>query len=90
MNSLTSGSSKRSYDSYDPTILRFLRFANFIDCYCSEPRLAFNGTVGHYRIALERHAICSVDDQPEDWRRYVGWDMNRPIAGSSALTSRQA
>jgi hypothetical protein len=47
MNSLTSASSKRSYDH---------AIREFIDCYCSEPRLAFNRTVvTRYRIALEQH-----------------------------------
>ena len=44
LNSLTSASSKRSYD-------HAIR-----DWYCSEPRLAFNRTVvTRYRIALEQH-----------------------------------
>ena len=47
MNSLTSASSKRSYD---PAI------REFIGWYCSEPRLAFNrAVVTRYRMALEQH-----------------------------------
>jgi len=47
MNCLTSASSKRSYDH---------AIREFIDWYCSEPRLAFNRTVvTRYRIALEQH-----------------------------------
>src|ERR1700730_589344 len=47
LNSLTSASSKRSYD-HD--------IREFIDWYCSEPRLAFNrSVVTRYRIALEQH-----------------------------------
>src|SRR5580700_204891 len=47
VNSLTSASSKRSYDQ---------AIRDFIDWYCSEPRLAFNRTVvTRYRIALEQH-----------------------------------
>src|ERR1700680_875090 len=47
LNSLTSTSSKRSYD---------YTIREFIDWYCSEPRLAFNRTVvTRYRIALEQH-----------------------------------
>jgi len=47
INSLTSASSKRSYDQ---------AIREFIDWYCSEPRLAFNRTVvTRYRIALEQH-----------------------------------
>ena len=47
LNSLTSSSSKRSYDH---------AIREFIDWYCSEPRIAFNRTVvTRYRIALEQH-----------------------------------
>jgi hypothetical protein len=47
MNSLTSASSKRSYDH---------AIREFIDWYCSEPRGAFNRTVvTRYRIAVEQH-----------------------------------
>lgn len=45
LNSLTSQSAKRSYDH---------AIREFIDWYCSEPRLAFNRTVvTRYRISLE-------------------------------------
>src|ERR1700683_82122 len=46
LNSLTSRSSQRSYDH---------AIREFIDWYCSEPRLAFNKTVvTRYRISLEQ------------------------------------
>jgi hypothetical protein len=46
LNSLTSQSSQRSYDH---------AIREFIDWYCSEPRLAFNRTaVTRYRISLEQ------------------------------------
>jgi integrase len=46
LNSLTSPSSQRSYDH---------AIREFIDWYCSEPRLAFNKTVvTRYRIFLEQ------------------------------------
>jgi hypothetical protein len=46
LNSLTSPNSQRSYDH---------AIREFIDWYCSEPRLAFNKTViTRYRISLER------------------------------------
>ena len=46
LNSLTSPSSQRAYDH---------ALRDFIDWYCSEPRLAFNRTVvTRYRINLER------------------------------------
>jgi len=51
LNSLTSASSKRSYDH---------AIREFIDWYCSEPRLAFNKTVvTRYRISLEEHHYAS-------------------------------
>jgi len=57
LNSLTSASSKRSYDQ---------AIREFIDWYCSEPRLAFNRTVvTRYRIALEQHPYAPVDNKPE-------------------------
>jgi hypothetical protein len=47
LNRLTSTSSKRSYDH---------AIREFIDWYCSEPRLAFNRTVvTRYRSALEQY-----------------------------------
>jgi hypothetical protein len=46
LNSLTSPSSQRSYDH---------AIREFIEWYCSEPRLAFNKTVvTRYRISLEQ------------------------------------
>jgi hypothetical protein len=54
LNSLSSPSSRRSYDH---------AIRNFIDWYCSEPRLAFNKTVvTRYRIALEpsRYAPSTI------------------------------
>lgn len=50
LNSLASQSSRRSYDH---------AIREFIDWYCSEPRLAFNKTVvTRYRISLEQ-AHCA-------------------------------
>src|SRR5476651_1372645 len=53
LNSLTSRSSQRSYDH---------AIREFIEWYCSEPRLAFNKTVvTRYRISLEqRHYAPST------------------------------
>src|ERR1700683_1981704 len=53
LNSLTSPSSQRSYDH---------AIREFIDWYCSKPRLAFNKTVvTRYRISLEqRHYAPST------------------------------
>jgi len=51
LNSLTSPSSQRSYDH---------AIREFIDWYCSEPRLAFNKTVvTRYRISLEQTHYAS-------------------------------
>jgi hypothetical protein len=66
LNSLASASSKRSYDH---------AIREFIEWYCSEPRLAFNKTVvTRYRISLEERQYASstinllhdaaVSDQP--------------------------
>src|SRR5215470_7545219 len=52
LNSLTSPSSQRSYDH---------AIREFIDWYCSEPRLAFNKTVvTRYRISLEQQYAPST------------------------------
>ena len=52
LNSLTSPSSQRTYDH---------AFREFIEWYCSEPRLAFNRTVvTRYRISLEQQRYAST------------------------------
>jgi len=52
LNSLTSPSSRRTYDH---------AIREFIDWYCSEPRLAFNKTVvTRYRISLEQQHYAST------------------------------
>ena len=52
LNSLTSSSSQRTYDH---------AIREFIDWYCSEPRLAFNKTVvTRYRISLEQRHYAST------------------------------
>ena len=56
LNSLTSTSSKRSYDH---------AIREFIDWYCSEPRLAFNRTVvARNRIALEQRPYAPSTNSP--------------------------
>jgi len=51
-NSLTSQSSQRTYDH---------AIGDFIEWYCSEPRLAFNKTVvTRYRISLEQRHYAST------------------------------
>src|ERR1700684_1644323 len=51
LNSLTSPSSQRTYDH---------GIREFIEWYCSEPRLAFNKTVvTRYRISLEQQHYAS-------------------------------
>jgi hypothetical protein len=55
LNSLRSPSSQRSYEH---------AIRDFIDWYCSEPRLAFNKTVvTRYRIALEQHLYIPQIDR---------------------------
>jgi len=67
LNSLTSASSKRSYEH---------AIREFIEWYCSEPRLAFNRTVvTRYRIALEQH-------------RYAASTINLRLAAIRRLASR--
>jgi len=52
LNSLTSSSSQRTYDH---------AIREFIEWYCSEPRLAFNKTVvTRYRISLEQRHYAST------------------------------
>jgi hypothetical protein len=52
LNSLTSRSSQRTYDH---------AVREFIEWYCSEPRLAFNKTVvTRYRISLEQRHYAST------------------------------
>jgi hypothetical protein len=56
LNSLASQSSRRSYDH---------AIREFIEWYCSEPRLAFNKTVvTRYRIFLEQAHYASSNYQP--------------------------
>ena len=55
LNSLTSESGRRTYDRV---------ITEFIDWYCSEPRLAFNRTVVlRYRIYLEQKQVRAHDNQ---------------------------
>src|SRR5450631_3511641 len=56
LNSLTSQSSQRTYDH---------AIREFIEWYCSEPRLAFNKTVvTRYRICSGTAALCFNYHQP--------------------------
>ena len=65
LNSLASPSSRRSYDH---------AIRDFIDWYCSEPRLAFNRTVvTRYRISLEQ-------------RRYAPATINLRVADCGLLS----
>ena len=67
LNSLPSLSSRRSYDH---------AIRDFIDWYCSKPRLAFNRTVvTRYRIALQqrRHApLGEINNLIIDLRGNIG------------------
>ena len=69
LNSLTSPSSQRTYDH---------AIREFIELYCSEPRLAFNKTVvTRYRISLEQ-------------RHYASTTINLRLAAVSARLCHQA
>ena len=72
LNSSTSPSSQRSS-------ARAIK--EFIEWYCSEPRLAFNKTVvTRYRICLEqRNYARFIYHQPASWRRSAGWPMRLRI-----------
>ena len=68
LNTLTSVSGQRTYDH---------AINDFVEWYCSEPRLAFNRTVVlRYRIYLEQKgyaptpSICA-------WRLCAAWPMRR-------------
>lgn len=61
LNSLTSKSGQRTYDR---------AITDFVEWYCSEPRLAFNRTVVlRYKIYLRTEAVCSNHDQSPFGRR---------------------
>jgi hypothetical protein len=71
LNSLTSPSSQRTYDH---------AIREFIEWYCSEPKLAFNKTVvTRYRISLEqrRYAPTTITFA---LLRFEGWLMRPRIA----------
>jgi hypothetical protein len=64
LNSLTSPSSQRTYDH---------AIREFIEWYCSEPRLAFNKTVvTRYRISLEQRRYAPSADLAAGIRRVKG------------------
>ena len=68
LNSLTSRSSQRSYDH---------AIREFIDWYCSEPRLAFNKTVvTRYRINLEQAQYASSTKEKHTVVREAGGELD--------------
>lgn len=73
LNSLTSPSSQRSYDH---------AIREFIDWYCSEPRLAFNKTV----VTRYRTSLSSVITLPRrltlGWRPSAAWPTGLQTAAS--------
>ena len=74
LNSLTSKSGQRSYNR---------AITDFVDWYCSEPRLAFNRTVVlRYRIYLDK---SGTQPQPSicAWLPFDGWRL-KPISASAA------
>lgn len=70
LNSLTSPSSQRAYDH---------AIRDFIDWYCSEPRLSFNRTVvTRYRINLEHESYAA---STINLRRFGDWRTKRQMPG---------
>ena len=80
LTSLSSASSQRSYDH---------AITDFVEWYCSEPRLAFNKVVvTRYRISLEQrhHAPSTIDLRLA--AVCEGLPMKPPIAGFLVRTWR--
>jgi integrase len=79
LNSLTSRSGQRTYDR---------AITDFVDWYCSEPRLAFNRTVVlRYRIFLERN--CTHRRRSTSaWPPSDAWRTRRPIRACSVRSLR--
>lgn len=73
LNSLASPSSRRSYDH---------AIRDFIDWYCSEPRLAFNRTVvTRYRMSLEQRRYARRQST-SGWPLSVDWRTKHPTVAS--------
>src|SRR5438094_9516445 len=69
LNTLTSVSGQRRYDH---------AINDFVERYCSEPRLAFNRTVVlRYRIHLEQKGYALRTPSICAWQRYVSSPMRR-------------
>jgi hypothetical protein len=69
LNTLTSVSGQRTYEH---------AINDFVEWYCSEPRLAFSRTVVlRYRIHLEQKGYASNTPSICAWQRYVAWPMRR-------------
>src|ERR1700760_4529156 len=75
LNTLTSKSGQRTYEH---------AINEFVDWYCSEPRLAFNRTVVlRYRIHLEQRHLAPTTINLR-WRRSDEWRTKPPIPDCSA------
>jgi hypothetical protein len=87
LNSLTSASSQRTYDH---------AIREFIEWYCSEPRLAFNKTVvTRYRISLEQQHYAfaglvhvSATKPVVNWSRFIP-TRSRLCANNGAILAMQ-
>jgi hypothetical protein len=80
LNSLTSKSGQRSYDH---------AITDFVEWYCSEPRLAFNRTVVlRYRIYLEQKQYAPTTINLA-WQPFGGSPMRPPIPDCSVQNWRQ-
>lgn len=77
LNSLTSADAQRGYRH---------AIEEFVDWYCSEPRLSFNRSVVlRYRIHLETRRLAP-GTSIFAWERCVAWHMRPPTVASLALT----
>ena len=77
LNSLSSMSSRRSYDH---------AIRDFIDWYCSEPRLSFNRTVVTRYESLWNSAGMPRRGSISGLPQFAGWQTKHLTAASSVLT----
>jgi hypothetical protein len=74
LNSLTSESGQRSYDR---------AITDFVDWYCSEPRLAFNRTVVLRTESISSRSSTRPGPSICDWRRSAGLPSRLPTPDCS-------
>lgn len=74
LNSLTSVDGRRGYCH---------AIDEFVDWYCSEPRLTLNRTVDSAIVVILKHAFSPLEPSTCAWGRFAGSHMRRPIQGYS-------